>query len=178
MGGLLWQVRVHERKRSGFLHLLSGERGTENGEERGSWNGQSLELLSPPLPHLAVVTGLFPHLLWIRTRRSAPASVPVLQDPRDQGTHGIEVIFLCFTKRNLFLLLKKLASVWLLHWSFSKEEIGWGCSYTVKIKTSCSSRRFTTDRISLAFGDAYHNEVSIYYAFLSSYLTYYFWRNT
>ncbi|CAD5172093.1 unnamed protein product [Musa acuminata subsp. malaccensis] len=40
-----------------------------------------------------------------------------------------------------------------------KEEIGWGCSYTVKIKTSCSSRRFTTDRISLAFGDAYHNEV-------------------
>ena len=44
----------------------------------------------------------------------------------------------------------------------------------MKIKTSCSSRRFTTDRISLAFGDAYHNEVSIYYAFRSSYLTYSF----
>ncbi|CAL9117779.1 Embryo-specific protein 3, (ATS3) [Musa troglodytarum] len=40
-----------------------------------------------------------------------------------------------------------------------KEEIGSACSYTVKIKTSCSSGRFTSDRISLAFGDAYRNEV-------------------
>ncbi|XP_008776847.2 embryo-specific protein ATS3B-like [Phoenix dactylifera] len=40
-----------------------------------------------------------------------------------------------------------------------QEGVGRGCSYTVKIKTSCSSRRYTRDMISLAFGDAYHNEV-------------------
>ncbi|KAH7681642.1 Embryo-specific ATS3 protein [Dioscorea alata] len=34
-----------------------------------------------------------------------------------------------------------------------------GCSYTVKIKTSCSSPRYTRDMISIAFGDAYRNEV-------------------
>ncbi|KAJ4794692.1 embryo-specific protein 3 [Rhynchospora pubera] len=34
-----------------------------------------------------------------------------------------------------------------------------GCSYTVKIKTSCSSPRYTRDAISIAFGDRYRNEV-------------------
>ncbi|MCL7023141.1 hypothetical protein MKW94_013616 [Papaver nudicaule] len=33
------------------------------------------------------------------------------------------------------------------------------CLYTVAIKTSCSSTRFTRDQISLAFGDAYGNQV-------------------
>ncbi|XP_077228313.1 embryo-specific protein ATS3B-like [Tasmannia lanceolata] len=33
------------------------------------------------------------------------------------------------------------------------------CSYTVRIKTSCSSISITRDAISLAFGDAYNNEV-------------------
>ncbi|KAI3988843.1 hypothetical protein MKX01_016414 [Papaver californicum] len=33
------------------------------------------------------------------------------------------------------------------------------CSYAVAIKTSCSSTRFTRDQISLAFGDAYGNQV-------------------
>ncbi|KAF9613504.1 hypothetical protein IFM89_008351, partial [Coptis chinensis] len=33
------------------------------------------------------------------------------------------------------------------------------CSYTVKIKTSCSSTSFTRDQIGLAFGDAYGNQV-------------------
>ncbi|KAH6803207.1 Embryo-specific protein 3 [Perilla frutescens var. frutescens] len=33
------------------------------------------------------------------------------------------------------------------------------CEYTVIIKTSCSSISYTTDEISLAFGDAYGNEV-------------------
>ncbi|CDP10407.1 unnamed protein product [Coffea canephora] len=33
------------------------------------------------------------------------------------------------------------------------------CSYTVTIKTSCSSSSYTRDRVSLAFGDAYGNEV-------------------
>ncbi|KAI4355737.1 hypothetical protein L6164_004484 [Bauhinia variegata] len=33
------------------------------------------------------------------------------------------------------------------------------CSYTVKIKTSCSSTRYTRDQISLSFGDAYGNQV-------------------
>ncbi|EEF44784.1 embryo-specific protein ATS3B [Ricinus communis] len=33
------------------------------------------------------------------------------------------------------------------------------CSYTVKITTSCSSTRYTRDQISLAFGDAYGNQV-------------------
>ncbi|XP_042486088.1 embryo-specific protein ATS3A-like [Macadamia integrifolia] len=33
------------------------------------------------------------------------------------------------------------------------------CSYTVTIKTSCSSVRFTQDRISISFGDAYGNQV-------------------
>ncbi|CAH9098726.1 unnamed protein product [Cuscuta europaea] len=33
------------------------------------------------------------------------------------------------------------------------------CSYTVSIKTSCSSVKYTRDKISLSFGDAYSNEV-------------------
>ncbi|XP_076888797.1 embryo-specific protein ATS3A-like [Bidens hawaiensis] len=33
------------------------------------------------------------------------------------------------------------------------------CSYTVEITTSCSSTRYTYDQISLAFGDAYGNQV-------------------
>ncbi|XXG45702.1 hypothetical protein AAC387_Pa02g0711 [Persea americana] len=36
-----------------------------------------------------------------------------------------------------------------------------GCSYTVSIKTSCSSRSTTRDMVSLAFGDAYGNEVYV-----------------
>ncbi|OAY72335.1 hypothetical protein ACMD2_15879 [Ananas comosus] len=44
------------------------------------------------------------------------------------------------------------------------EETGRGrgsCSYTVKIRTSCSSPRITRDAISLAFGDLYRNEVYV-----------------
>lgn len=33
------------------------------------------------------------------------------------------------------------------------------CTYTVQIKTSCSSPRSSPDAVSLAFGDAYRNEV-------------------
>ncbi|OWM81834.1 embryo-specific protein ATS3B-like [Punica granatum] len=33
------------------------------------------------------------------------------------------------------------------------------CTYTVRIKTSCSSTSYTRDQISLAFGDAYGNQV-------------------
>ncbi|OEL23689.1 hypothetical protein BAE44_0015293 [Dichanthelium oligosanthes] len=33
------------------------------------------------------------------------------------------------------------------------------CTYTVQIKTSCSSPRASPDAVSLAFGDAYQNEV-------------------
>ncbi|KAF8011653.1 hypothetical protein BT93_J2055 [Corymbia citriodora subsp. variegata] len=33
------------------------------------------------------------------------------------------------------------------------------CTYTVKIRTSCSSTSYTRDQISLAFGDAYGNQV-------------------
>ncbi|XP_011072224.1 embryo-specific protein ATS3B [Sesamum indicum] len=33
------------------------------------------------------------------------------------------------------------------------------CSFTVSIRTSCSSSRYTRDRISLSFGDAYGNQV-------------------
>ncbi|KAK3016684.1 hypothetical protein RJ639_007089, partial [Escallonia herrerae] len=33
------------------------------------------------------------------------------------------------------------------------------CSFSVSITTSCSSTRFTRDQISLAFGDAYGNQV-------------------
>ncbi|KAF7814362.1 embryo-specific protein ATS3B-like [Senna tora] len=32
------------------------------------------------------------------------------------------------------------------------------CSYSVSIKTSCSSTRYTRDQISLSFGDAYGNQ--------------------
>ncbi|KAH8520869.1 hypothetical protein Peur_039657 [Populus x canadensis] len=35
------------------------------------------------------------------------------------------------------------------------------CSYTVTIRTSCSSSRYTRDRISLAFGDAYGYQVYV-----------------
>ncbi|KAM6602262.1 hypothetical protein CsatA_021871 [Cannabis sativa] len=33
------------------------------------------------------------------------------------------------------------------------------CSFTVSIKTSCSSPKYTRDEISLSFGDAYGNQV-------------------
>ncbi|KAJ0008059.1 hypothetical protein Pint_30105 [Pistacia integerrima] len=33
------------------------------------------------------------------------------------------------------------------------------CSYSVSIKTSCSSTKYTRDHVSLAFGDAYGNQV-------------------
>ncbi|KAG2240034.1 hypothetical protein Bca52824_091154 [Brassica carinata] len=33
------------------------------------------------------------------------------------------------------------------------------CSYTVLISTSCSSSRYTRDQISIAFGDAYGNQI-------------------
>ncbi|KAE8700633.1 Detected protein of confused Function [Hibiscus syriacus] len=36
------------------------------------------------------------------------------------------------------------------------------CSYTVSIRTSCSSIAYTRDHISLAFGDAYENQVCLY----------------
>ncbi|KAJ6363201.1 hypothetical protein OIU78_003393 [Salix suchowensis] len=35
------------------------------------------------------------------------------------------------------------------------------CPYTLVIKTSCSSTTYTRDKISLAFGDSYGNEVYI-----------------
>ncbi|XP_012073202.1 embryo-specific protein ATS3B [Jatropha curcas] len=35
------------------------------------------------------------------------------------------------------------------------------CPFTVKISTSCSSTRYTRDRISLSFGDAYGNQVYV-----------------
>ncbi|KAK9149649.1 hypothetical protein Scep_008406 [Stephania cephalantha] len=41
----------------------------------------------------------------------------------------------------------------------SSSSLSSSCSYRVSIKTSCSSTSFTRDRISLAFGDFYHNEV-------------------
>ncbi|KDP32403.1 hypothetical protein JCGZ_13328 [Jatropha curcas] len=40
-----------------------------------------------------------------------------------------------------------------------KIESAKSCSYTVVIKTSCSSPSYTRDQISLAFGDSYGNEV-------------------
>ncbi|KAK8551194.1 hypothetical protein V6N13_119678 [Hibiscus sabdariffa] len=36
---------------------------------------------------------------------------------------------------------------------------GGSCSYTVSIRTSCSSTSYTRDQISLAFGDVYGNQV-------------------
>ncbi|KAJ3694213.1 hypothetical protein LUZ60_009693 [Juncus effusus] len=38
---------------------------------------------------------------------------------------------------------------------------GYYCTYTVKIKTSCYSPKYTRDAISLAFGDLYGNEVYV-----------------
>ncbi|KAG9450414.1 hypothetical protein H6P81_010379 [Aristolochia fimbriata] len=39
------------------------------------------------------------------------------------------------------------------------KQISSSCSFTVSIKTSCSSKSYTRDAISIAFGDAYGNEV-------------------
>lgn len=39
------------------------------------------------------------------------------------------------------------------------QKLGASCSYTVIISTSCSSSRYTRDQISIAFGDAYGNQV-------------------
>ncbi|KAM7257586.1 hypothetical protein ACFE04_013327 [Oxalis oulophora] len=35
------------------------------------------------------------------------------------------------------------------------------CAYTISIKTSCSSPKYTRDQISLGFGDAYGNQVYV-----------------
>ncbi|KAI3919734.1 hypothetical protein MKX01_000175 [Papaver californicum] len=44
--------------------------------------------------------------------------------------------------------------------SFKIEEAAnYVCSYTVAIKTSCSSTKFTRDQISLSFGDAHGHQV-------------------
>ncbi|KAH9322871.1 hypothetical protein KI387_017510, partial [Taxus chinensis] len=40
------------------------------------------------------------------------------------------------------------------------EKLG-SCSYTVKIKTSCSAFAGTDDRVSISFGDAYGNQVYV-----------------
>ncbi|XP_068635857.1 embryo-specific protein ATS3A-like [Aristolochia californica] len=40
-----------------------------------------------------------------------------------------------------------------------KIQYPYGCSYTVIIRTSCSSPIYTRDAISIAFGDAYGNQV-------------------
>ncbi|KAF3552107.1 hypothetical protein DY000_02006108 [Brassica cretica] len=39
------------------------------------------------------------------------------------------------------------------------QKLGASCSYTVIISTSCSSSRYTRDQISIAFGDAYGNQL-------------------
>ncbi|CAN1265138.1 Embryo-specific protein ATS3B [Linum perenne] len=39
------------------------------------------------------------------------------------------------------------------------QEVGRTCSYTVEISTSCSSSVYTRDQISIAFGDAYGNQI-------------------
>ncbi|XP_018492071.2 LOW QUALITY PROTEIN: embryo-specific protein ATS3B [Raphanus sativus] len=39
------------------------------------------------------------------------------------------------------------------------QKFGASCSYTVIISTSCSSSRYTRDQISVAFGDAYGNQI-------------------
>ncbi|CAI9773633.1 unnamed protein product [Fraxinus pennsylvanica] len=51
--------------------------------------------------------------------------------------------------------------VWKIHPSFkiNTTQNRRSCSFTVSIRTSCSSIRYTRDRISLAFGDAYGNQV-------------------
>ncbi|CAN1265139.1 Embryo-specific protein ATS3B [Linum perenne] len=40
------------------------------------------------------------------------------------------------------------------------QEVGRTCSYTVEISTSCSSSVYTRDQISIAFGDAYGNQIN------------------
>ncbi|XP_056861488.1 embryo-specific protein ATS3B-like isoform X2 [Raphanus sativus] len=42
--------------------------------------------------------------------------------------------------------------------SFRMQNFG-SCRYTVIIRTSCSSPRYTRDQISLSFGDGYRNQV-------------------
>ncbi|CAG7860326.1 hypothetical protein BRARA_I00683 [Brassica rapa] len=39
------------------------------------------------------------------------------------------------------------------------QKLGTSCSYRVIISTSCSSSRYTRDQISIAFGDAYGNQI-------------------
>jgi hypothetical protein len=42
-----------------------------------------------------------------------------------------------------------------------KSQAAKSCPYELVIKTSCSSTTYTRDKISLAFGDSYGNEVSM-----------------
>lgn len=46
------------------------------------------------------------------------------------------------------------------------------CSYTVIIKTSCSSVSYTRDKISIAFGDVYGNEVNCFFFLFHCSLTF------
>ncbi|KAM1189248.1 hypothetical protein FF1_025125 [Malus domestica] len=47
----------------------------------------------------------------------------------------------------------------LTSFNINKTQNAGSCSYTVSIQTSCSSPRYTRDQISIAFGDAYGNQV-------------------
>lgn len=51
------------------------------------------------------------------------------------------------------------------------------CSYLVMITTSCSSPKFTTDKISIAFGDASGNQVLPLPFYLFTYFFYLMYFN-
>ncbi|KAI4329329.1 hypothetical protein L6164_021605 [Bauhinia variegata] len=65
-------------------------------------------------------------------------------------------IIIAFSKANLIATQPRAAEFFKLNESQQNQG---SCSYTLKIKTSCSSTRYTRDQISLAFGDAYGNQV-------------------
>ena len=57
-------------------------------------------------------------------------------------------------------LIKKILFLYLF---FSLKTVGSSCAYTVVISTSCLSPKYTTDQISIIFGDAFGNQVTCIY---------------
>ncbi|KAL6996597.1 hypothetical protein U1Q18_006728 [Sarracenia purpurea var. burkii] len=75
-----------------------------------------------------------------------------------------QVCFVLFVFALLFISSSEAQSIILLPRSSSSFKINNtqsapSCSYTVTIRTSCSSPRYTRDQISLSFGDAYGYQV-------------------
>lgn len=87
-------------------------------------------------------------LLYVKIHRCLKASCRgILQSHSGSVFYNSFLICSCFDPSDC------------LYFSPRMQNFG-SCRYTVIIKTSCSSPRYTRDQISLSFGDGYRNQVN------------------